>query len=230
MAIEKKFVEEGYRTALLDEYFLKRLNRYGYGGMEINRTPLGTQITVYAERPGMIIGKSGKTIRRLTTEVSKEFNFENPQIDVQEVEKNELNAQMMASRLASVLERGWYFRRAAHSTLNQVMEAGALGCEVIISGKLTGPRSRTEKIVAGYIKHAGKPAEDLVKKGFAIAKRKLGVIGVSVWIVPPDAELPDDFKVVEREEESVISEDEKNIEVEKGEDVHAEVSRSDKDA
>ncbi|HEC57774.1 MAG TPA: 30S ribosomal protein S3, partial [Candidatus Syntrophoarchaeum butanivorans] len=184
MAIEKKFVEEGYRTALLDEYFLKRLNRYGYGGMEINRTPLGTQITVYAERPGMIIGKSGKTIRRLTTEVSKEFNFENPQIDVQEVEKNELNAQMMASRLASVLERGWYFRRAAHSTLNQVMEAGALGCEVIISGKLTGPRSRTEKIVAGYIKHAGKPAEDLVKKGFAIAKRKLGVIGVSVWIVP----------------------------------------------
>jgi small subunit ribosomal protein S3 len=223
MAIEKKFVEEGYKSALLDEYLLKKLNRYGYGGMEINRNPLGTQITVYAEKPGMIIGKSGKTIRRITSEINEEFSFDNPQIDVQEVKKNELNAQMMASRLANVLERGWYFRKAAHSTLKQVMDAGALGCEVILAGKLTGPRSRTEKIVEGYIKHAGKPAEDLVDKGFSIAKKKLGTIGVSVWIVQPDAVLPDDFNIVE-EEESVISDDEEKVEAEKGEDVNAEVS------
>lgn len=223
MAVEKKFVEEGYRTALLDEYFFKRLNRHGYGGMEVNRTPLGTQITVYAERPGMIIGKAGKTIKRLTNDINHIFNFENPQIDVQEVDKNELNAQMMASRLANVLERGWYFRKAAHSTLRQVMDAGALGCEVILSGKLTGPRSRTEKVVEGYIKHAGKPAEDLVSKGFAIAKRKLGTIGVSVWIVQPDVVLPDAFEVLDKEE-NVISENEEKIEVEKEEDVHTEVS------
>ncbi|OFV67428.1 MAG: Ribosomal protein S3, eukaryotic/archaeal [Candidatus Syntrophoarchaeum caldarius] len=223
MAIEKKFVEEGYKTALLDEYFLERLSRQGYGGMEINRTPLGTQITVYAERPGMVIGKAGKTIRRLTTDIIKNFNYENPQIDVQEVPKNELNALMMATRLANVLERGWYFRKAAHSTLRQVMDAGALGCEVILSGKLTGPRSRTEKVVEGYMKHAGKPAEDLVNKGFAIAKRKLGVIGVSVWIVPPDAVLPDAFEVLDSEE-TVISENEEKEEVEKKEDDETEVS------
>ncbi len=223
MAIERKFIEEGYRAALLDEYFLKKLNRHGYGGMEVNRTPLGTQITIYAERPGMVIGKAGKTIRKLTSDISREFNFENPQIDVQEVEKNELNAQMMASRLANVLERGWYFRKAAHSTLRQVMGAGALGCEVILAGKLTGPRSRTEKVVEGYIKHAGKPAEDLVKKGFATAKRKLGTIGVSVWIVQPDAVLPDAFEVLDKAE-SVISKDEEKVELEKEENVHTEES------
>jgi len=54
------------------------------------------------------------------------------------------------------------------------MDAGALGCEVILAGKITGPRSRTEKFLAGYIKHCGKPAEDLVMKGYAVAKRKLG--------------------------------------------------------
>ncbi len=199
MAIEKKFIEEGLRRSQMNEYFIHELERAGYGGMEINRTPLGTHITIYAEKPGMIIGKSGKTIRRVTRELDTIFNLDNPQLDVQEIEIPELNAQIMAQRLAMALERGWYFRKAGQSTLQHIMDAGALGCEIILAGKLTGPRSRTEKFLAGYIKHCGKPAEELVDKGYAVAKRKLGIIGVKVLIVPPGIKLPDDIRLVEEE-------------------------------
>ncbi len=197
MAIEKKFIEEGIRRSQMNEYFIRELERAGYGGMEINRTPLGTHITIYAEKPGMIIGKSGKTIRRVTRELDTIFELDNPQLDVQEIEIPELNAQIMAQRLATALERGWYFRKAGQSTLQRIMDAGALGCEIILAGKLTGPRSRTEKFLAGYIKHCGKPAEELVDKGYAVAKRKLGIIGVKVLLVPPGIKLPDDIRLIE---------------------------------
>ena len=197
MAIEKKFIEEGLRRSQMNEYFIHELERAGYGGMEINRTPLGTHITIYAEKPGMIIGKSGKTIRRVTRELDTLFKLDNPQLDVQEIEIPELNAQIMAQRLSIALERGWYFRKAGQSTLQRIMDAGALGCEIILAGKLTGPRSRTEKFLAGYIKHCGKPAEELVDKGYAVAKRKLGTIGVKVLLVPPGIKLPDDIRVIE---------------------------------
>ncbi|MBC7085773.1 MAG: 30S ribosomal protein S3 [Methanomethylovorans sp.] len=195
MAIEKKFVREGYVKASLDEYFAKQLNRAGYGGMEINRTPMGTQITIYAEKPGMVIGKAGKVIRKLTRDIDRMYNMDNPQIDAQEVRKPELNAQMMATRLASSIERGWYFRKAGHNAMRAIMNAGALGCEIVISGKLTGARSRSEKIVEGYIKHAGKPVDDIVDEGFAVAIKKLGTLGCKVRIIPPGAVLPDSFKL-----------------------------------
>ena len=170
---------------MIDEFFLQKLERAGYGGMDINRTPMGTQITIRAEKPGMIIGKGGKMIRKFTKDLDVRFKMDNPQIDVQEVRKPELNAQMMATRLANALERGWYFRKAGSSTLQRIMDSGAMGVEIIIAGKLTGPRKRTEKFIAGYIKHCGKPVEELVDVGYARAKKKLGIIGVKVRIMPP---------------------------------------------
>lgn len=193
MAIEKKFVRDGYVKASMDEYFAKQLNKAGYGGMDLNRTPMGTQITIYAEKPGMVIGKAGKVIRKLTRDIDRMYEIDNPQIDAQEVRKPELNAQMMATRLASSIERGWYFRKAGHNAMRSIMGAGALGCEIVISGKLTGARSRVEKMVDGYIKHAGKPVDDIVDEGFAVAIKKLGTLGCKVRIIPPGAVLPDSF-------------------------------------
>ena len=204
MAIEKKFVQDGFVKASMDEYFAKQLHKAGYGGMEINRTPMGTQITVYAEKPGMVIGKAGKVIRKLTRDVDRLFELDNPQIDAQEVKKPELNAQMMATRLASSIERGWYFRKAGHNTLRAIMNSGALGCEIVISGKLTGARSRVEKLVDGYIKHAGKPVDDIVDEGFATAVRKLGTIGCKVRIIHPDSVLPDSFNLKKVLEEANV--------------------------
>jgi len=200
MAIERKFVNDGYVKASMDEYFADQLNRAGYGGMELNRTPMGTQIIIYSEKPGMVIGKAGKVIRKLTRDVATKYNLENPQIDAQEVKKPELNAQMMASRLAASIERGWYFRKAGHNTLRAVMNAGALGCEVVISGKLTGARSRVEKFVDGYIKHSGNPVQEVVDEGFAVAIKKLGTLGCKVRIIQPGVVLPDSYTTREPSE------------------------------
>ena len=197
MSVEKKFVQEGITKALVDEYLAEELERAGYGGMIMNRTPMGTQITVYAEKPGMVIGKGGKLIRKITRDLDRKFHLDNPQIDVQDVGKGDLNGRVVANRLASSLERGWYFRKAGQSMMRRVMDAGALGCEIVISGKLTGPRSRTEKFISGYIKHSGKPAIDLVDKGYSVAVKKLGVIGCQVRIIPPEVRLPDDFQIVQ---------------------------------
>ena len=202
MAVEKKFVQDGFKKAMIDEFFLEKLERAGYGGMEINRTPMGTQITIKAEKPGMIIGKSGKMIRKFTRDLDVRFKMDNPQIDVQEVKKPELNAQMMATRLANALERGWYFRKAGQSTLQRIMDAGAMGVEIVIAGKLTGPRKRTEKFIAGYIKHCGKPVEQFVDVGYARAKKKLGIIGVKVRIMPPGTVLPDHIEIIPPQKEA----------------------------
>ncbi|MCD6383074.1 MAG: 30S ribosomal protein S3, partial [Thermoplasmata archaeon] len=195
MAAERKFVKENVRRVLLKEYLMKETERAGFGGLNIVRTPLGTSISLLVERPGMVIGRKGQFIKKLTYEVENRFKFENPQIDVQQDRNPNLNPLIMAQKLANALERGWHYRRAGHSTLRRIMEAGAKGCLIIIAGKLTGQRHRTEKFKAGHIKFCGEPAEKLIKKGRAIAKKKLGVIGVTVIIMPPDAKLPDEVNI-----------------------------------
>ncbi|MFP4628863.1 MAG: 30S ribosomal protein S3, partial [Halobacteriales archaeon] len=116
---------------------------------------------------------------------------------VQEVDEPDLNARIVADRLANALERGWYFRKAGHTTLERIMDSGALGAQIVMAGTVTGSRSRVEKFTAGYIKHNGEPADELVDEGQSVAVMKLGTIGVTVKIIPPDAELPDDFRIRE---------------------------------
>ncbi len=197
MADEHQFIENGLQRTQIDEFFSEELGRAGYGGMEVAKTPMGTQIVLKAEKPGMVIGKGGKNIRKITTALEERFDLDDPQIDVQEVEEPDLNAQIVADRLANALERGWYFRKAGHTTIDRIMDAGALGAEIVLSGKVTGARSRVEKFNRGYIKHNGEPAETIVDSGVGTAVMKLGTIGVQVKIIPPDAELPDNFEVYE---------------------------------
>ena len=197
MADEHQFIENGLQRSQIDEFFADELGRAGYGGMDVAKTPMGTQIVLKAEKPGMVIGKGGKNIRKVTTELEERFDLDDPQIDVQEVDEPDLNARIVADRLANALERGWYFRKAGHTTIDRIMEAGALGAEIVLSGKVTGARSRVEKFNRGYIKHNGEPAESIVDEGQGVAVMKLGTIGVTVKIIPPGAELPDDFEIAE---------------------------------
>ncbi|HID44111.1 MAG TPA: 30S ribosomal protein S3 [Archaeoglobaceae archaeon] len=198
MAVERKFVEERIKKLRVKEWMIQEVRNAGFGGVDITRTPLGTQVTLFVERPGLVIGKGGRRIRMLTEKL-KEFGIENPQVSVDEIEKPEFNAQLMASLLARALERGWYFRKAGYRFLYRIMEAGAKGCEIEISGKLTSERARTEKFVDGTMVHTGDPAFNLVNKGFDVAVKKLGVLGVAVRIIPSDVLLPDEFKVKEDE-------------------------------
>jgi small subunit ribosomal protein S3 len=197
MADEQQFIHDGIQRTKIDEFFHEELARAGYGGMDVAKTPMGTQIVLKAEKPGMVIGKGGKNIRKVTSELEERFDLDDPQIDVQEVDEPDLNAQIVADRLANALERGWYFRKAGHTTIDRIMDAGALGAEIVLSGKVTGARSRVEKFNRGYIKHNGEPAEEIVDRGTGVAVMKLGTIGVQVRIIPPNAELPDDFEVYE---------------------------------
>jgi len=197
MADEHQFIEDGLQRSQIDEFFADELGRAGYGGMDVAKTPMGTQIVLKAEKPGMVIGKGGKNIRKVTTALEDRFDLDDPQIDVQEVDEPDLNARIVADRLANALERGWYFRKAGHTTIDRIMEAGALGAEIVLSGKVTGARSRVEKFNRGYIKHNGEPAQEIVDEGQGVAVMKLGTIGVTVKIIPPGAELPDDFEIHE---------------------------------
>jgi len=204
MASERKFVAENVRRVLLKEYLMKEVSRAGFGGLDIQRTPMGTRVILTTERPGLVIGRRGQTIKNLTQVIEEKYGFENPQIEVQEVENVSLNAQIMAEKLAFSLERGWHFRRAGHSTVRRVMDAGARGCHIIVAGKLTGQRHRTEKFKEGYIKFCGEPMELFVEHGYAVAKLKMGVIGVTVEIMRPDSKLPADTTVIGKTEAAAL--------------------------
>ncbi len=207
MAIERKFVQENQKRVLLKEFLMKESERAGFGGLKIQRTPMGTLITMQIERPGLIIGKGGKRIKELTEIIEKKFGVENPQIEIEEVGGNvALNAQLMAQKVAAALERGWHFRRVGHSTVRRIMDAGARGCQVIISGKLTGARHRTEKFTTGYVKYCGEVAKQVMEEGAAVAITKPGIIGVKVRIMPPDARLPDEVEILEEKKEEIKEE------------------------
>ena len=196
MAGERKFIRESTNRILIKEFLIKKVEGAGFGGMSIQRTPMGTRINIIVERPGMVIGKGGSKIKEITTEIRDKFNVDNPQIEIQEAgSQASLNAQIMAEKLAEALERGWHFRRAGHSTVRRIMNAGARGCQVVIAGKLTGARHRTEKFTEGHIKYCGETAREVMLRGFAIAKLKAGVLGVKVGIMKPDVKLPDEISI-----------------------------------
>jgi len=159
-------------------------------------------------RPGLVIGRGGETIKELASALEQNFKVSNPQISVSEIEVPEFNAYVIASRVASALQRGVHFRRAGFWALNQVMEAGALGAEIVISGKLTTERARFEKFRAGYFPRCGEPALVATKKAEAHVQLKPGIIGVRVKIMPPDAIFPDKIKIKQAlpEEEKAIVE------------------------
>jgi small subunit ribosomal protein S3 len=195
MASERKFVAENVRRVLLKEYLMKEVSRAGFGGLDVQRTPMGTRVALTTERPGLIIGRRGQTIKNLTAVIEGRFGFDNPQIEVLEVENANLNAQIMAEKLAFSLEKGWHFRRAGHSTVRRIMDDGAMGCHVIVAGKLSGQRHRTEKFKNGFIKFCGEPKINFMERGYAIAKLKQGVVGVTVEIMAPNAKLPANITV-----------------------------------
>ena len=217
--IEKDFVQEGLRRTRIDEYLEKELERAGYGGMEVQITPLGTMVIVYAERPGMVIGRGGKNVRAITNTLKTEFGLDNPQIEVKEVDVPELNPKIMAYKISNMLQRGMHFRRVAYSTIRRIMGAGAQGVEVTISGKIRGSRSAVAKFVEGYIKKCGEPSIRFVEEGFATAELKPGVLGIYVRIMPPNTVLPDSVEILPpkmtiKEDGEIVEDEEIDVETE----------------
>jgi small subunit ribosomal protein S3 len=226
MAAVKHFITESIKRTEIDEFLQKKLERAGYGGVTISKTPLGTHIVIYAMRPGLVIGRGGETIKELAAVLEQKFKVPNPQISVSEIEVPELNAHVVASRVASALERGVHFRRAGFWALNQVMEAGALGVEIIISGKLRTERARYEKFKAGYLPRCGEPPLKYMRKAEVHVQLKPGIFGVKVRIMPPDAVFPDKIQITEAPppEEEEPTEETLEVTEEKTEEKNEETS------
>jgi small subunit ribosomal protein S3 len=182
----------------IDEFLRNEFEKAGYGGVDITKTPLGTHIVVYAMRPGLIIGRGGETIKELAILLEQKFQLPNPQISVAEMEIPELNAYVIAGRVTSALKRGVHFRRAGFWALQQAMEAGALGAEIIISGKLRTERARYEKFRAGYLPKSGEPPLKYMRKAELHVQLKPGIFGIKVIIMPPEAKFPDQVQITEK--------------------------------
>ena len=210
LSVAKHFIEDSIKKAGIDEFLWKEFERAGYGGVDIVRTPLGTNIVIYAMRPGIIIGRGGATIKNLARILEEKFGLPNPQISVAEIEVPELNPRVMASRIASALRRNVHFRRAGFWALSRIMEAGAMGAEIIISGKLRTERARSEKFRAGYLPKSGDPAMKYVKTAVTHVQLKPGVFGIKVSIMPPNVKLPDQIEFLE--EEAAKEESEETVE------------------
>ena len=221
MAVVKHFISESIKRTEIDEFLQSKLERAGYGGVSISKTPLGTHIVIYAMRPGLVIGRGGETIRELASLLEEKFQVANPQISVSEIEIPELNAYVVASKVASALQRGVHFRRAGFWALTQVIEAGALGAEIIISGKLRTERARYEKFKSGYLPKCGEPPTKYMRKAEVHVQLKPGMFGVRVRIMPPDAKFPDKIKIAEKlpptEEKVEAPTDEEKLEQETAE-------------
>jgi len=191
LPIQNYFVKENARKAEIDEYLSQELKRAGYSRVEMNKTPLGTRVVVYAAKPGLVIGRRGQSIRDLTKILEERFAVENPQISVAAIEAPELDAKVVASQIAMALQRGIHFRRAAYWALQRTIEAGALGVEINIRGKLTTDRARYEKYKAGYLPAVGETIGRLLRKAVVDIQLKQGLFGISVKLMPPNVVFPD---------------------------------------
>lgn len=202
MPVERTFIKQGIKRVELETFLETELARAGYGGVDIKRILTGTRVTIYVERPGMVIGRKGKSIKQLTDDLEQKFGLEKPQVEVVEIPKPQLSGPIMAKHIAFTLERGLGVRRVGQSMVRTIIGAGARGVEIIISGRIAGERSRSSRFYEGYLSKAGEPVKALVSHGQAVAKLKAGIVGVKVNIMPPDVALPGEIKLAEPEAEA----------------------------
>jgi len=191
LPIQNYFVKENARRAEIDEYLSQELKRAGYSRVEMAKTPLGTRVVIYASKPGLVIGRRGQSIRDLTKILEERFGVENPQISVATLEIPELDPKVVASQIAMALQRGIHFRRAAYWALQRTIEAGAVGVEISIRGKLTTDRARYEKYKSGYLPSVGEAISRIVRTAVVDTQLKQGLFGISVKLMPPNMRLPD---------------------------------------
>jgi small subunit ribosomal protein S3 len=194
MSAVKNVMKNNYRNMELNEYLAETLKDAGFGGVDVQKTPIGTRLTLYVTRPGLVIGRKGTGIKDLTARLEQNFGLTNPQISVLEVPVPELNPKIMSNRIAQLIERGTAFRRASLWTINTIMNSGALGVEVSVAGKLRSERAHFEKHSAGIIPKSGDVAEKVVKVGVSHVLTKMGLMGIQLRIALKN-EVPQEFEL-----------------------------------
>ena len=199
--IERKFVAQKIKEFQIEEYISQSLDNVGHSRTKMVKTPLGEKIVIFTSRPGLIVGRKGQNIKQLTKTLKKRFELENPQIEISEVTNPNLDAKIVAEKIVDALEKfgSQKFKSIGHKIMTDVMNAGGLGIEIVISGKVPSARAKSWRFYQGYLKKCGDIAMS-VSKADLQAHLKTGVIGVKVSIMPPDLKLPDDIRIVDNAE------------------------------
>ena len=191
MSAVKNVIKDNYNMVLLKDYLRSKIKDAGFSNVEVSKTPTGTRVVLHVTRPGIVIGRKGTGIKELTEKLETEYGLKNPQIAVEEITKPELSPEVMCNRMSSHLERGTAFRRATMWTIQQIMEGGAMGTEITISGKLRGDRSAFEKHSQGILPRAGHHADMIVSEDIAHVETPMGLIGVRIRIAKKEKLIPE---------------------------------------
>ncbi|NNF97387.1 MAG: 30S ribosomal protein S3 [Halobacteria archaeon] len=162
-------------------YLKKRLAQASVSRIQIERTAGSATITIQTARPGLVIGKKGEDIERLRREITQMLDLPQVHINIEEVRKPELDAQLVAESVAQQLERRIMFRRAMKRAVQNTMRLGAQGVKINVAGRLNGAEiARTEWYREGRVPLHTLRAD--IDYGFAEASTTYGIIGVKVWI------------------------------------------------
>ncbi len=223
--IERTFIQKNFNKMELEDYLTKKLDRAGFSHLEIIKTPLVTRIVLHVAKPGFAIGKGGSTIKTLTDIVANKYKIDNPQIEIQEIKTPNLNAKILAQRMAGMIQREFSWRSVAYKLVKDVVDSGAQGVELVVKGKLSGKggRKRKVRIAYGYMKKLGAQTK-WVDYAKAAAYPKSGAIGIRLRIIRPDVIFPDKIdvkkaitalKTVEKEvtEQKEVKKEENTMEV-----------------
>lgn len=194
--IEKTFIKQSIKKVQLHQYLKSQLDRAGFTGFDMVKTPMVTRIVVNVSRPGLAIGKGGSNIRTLTETIAKVYGVDNPQLEIKEITNPDLDAKSVADKMKSMIERGFAWRSVAFRTLQDIERAGAVGMEVVLTGKLAGKGGRKKQVrfAKGYMKKVGDQIK-LVDMAKVTTYPKVGAIGVTVRIIHPGTFFPDKVDV-----------------------------------
>ncbi len=212
--IERDFINQKTKEYYIKDYVESKLKGAEISSIKLKKIPLGEKLIITTSRPSLVVGSKGANIRSLTKDLRKKFKLDNPQIEIVEVKNVFLDANVVANRIASSLERfgSARFKGVGHKSMENVLKAGALGVEILMSGKIPGARAKRWRFYQGYLKKCGDISMNGVKTAYASALLKTGIIGIQVRIMPPNLELPDHvevFKEIQQFEESKDLEEEK---------------------
>ncbi|KAJ0844644.1 putative ribosomal protein S3 [Helianthus annuus] len=216
------FVADGVFFAELNEVLTRELAEDGYSGVEVRVTPMRTEIIIRATRTQNVLGEKGRRIRELTSLVQKRFKFPENSVELyaERVNNRGLCAIAQAESLRYKLLGGLAVRRACYGVLRFVMENGAKGCEVIVSGKLRAQRAKSMKFKDGYMVSSGQPVKEYIDSAVRHVLLRQGVLGIKVKIMldwdptgklGPKTPLPDNV-VIHMPKDEVVALPPKEVE------------------
>jgi len=212
---KRKLVADGVFYAELNEFFTRELPEEGYSGCEVKITPSSTEVIIKATKTNEVLGERGRRLRELTMLIQKRFKLAPGSIKLyaERVQNRGLSASAQCESLKFKLLNGLAVRRAAYGVIRNVIESGAKGVEVIISGKSKGARAKAMKFGSGFMIHSGQPVNDFIEVATRHVLLRQGVLGIKVKIMKDPAQnrngpksLPDYVNVIEPKEEERLEE------------------------